>query len=75
MMIETIRNQWIFELFTLLLLTLNFCIADYDVPPAKVDVFYPKGFRVSIPGIMKCVFVAVSNYRIKNKLISPQKKG
>lgn len=22
----------------------------YDVPPAKVEVFYPKGFRVSIPG-------------------------
>lgn len=34
-----------------LLQTLNLCSADSDyvVPPAKVEVFYPKGFRVSIP--------------------------
>lgn len=31
-------------------------IADYDVPPAQVDVFYPKGFRVSIPGNLKFNF-------------------
>lgn len=37
----------------LVLLTVNCCSADYDVPPAKVEVFYPKGFRVSIPGIKK----------------------
>lgn len=33
------------------LFIVNLCSADYDVPPAKVEVFYPKGFRVSIPGI------------------------
>ncbi|KAJ6635285.1 Beta-1,3-glucan-binding protein 1 [Pseudolycoriella hygida] len=32
-----------------LLLNVYVCSADYDVPPAKVEVFYPKGFRVSIP--------------------------
>lgn len=31
----------------------------YDVPPAKVEVFYPKGFRVSIPGIKESVSVIV----------------
>lgn len=47
----TIRNRWIFA-WIFLLLTVRFCFADYDVPPAKVEVFYPKGFRVSIPGIV-----------------------
>lgn len=32
------------------MITVRFGSADYDVPPAKVEVFYPKGFRVSIPG-------------------------
>lgn len=47
-MIFKLIIQWIF-----LLIAFNLCSAEYDVPPAKVEVFYPKGFRVSIPG-KKC---------------------
>ncbi|XP_037037539.1 beta-1,3-glucan-binding protein-like [Bradysia coprophila] len=44
-------NRWMFVLLIFLLQTVNLCSADgdYDVPPATVEVFYPKGFRVSIP--------------------------
>lgn len=57
--ITIIRNQWTFA-WILLLLTVDFGTADYNVPPAKVEVFYPKGFRVSIPGMsfyVLCVIV------------------
>lgn len=39
----------------------QFCSA-YEVTPATVEVFYPKGFQVSIPGIFNFQFCFLSKY-------------
>lgn len=55
---KSIYNHILLQCIVCMLISVHqFCSA-YEVTPATVEVFYPKGFQVSIPGIfiLHCVF-------------------
>lgn len=48
MVLRTMANAYVLSL--LYLFSFNYVLC-YEVPPAKIEAIYPKGLRVSIPGL------------------------